>query len=133
MSDMRLIVAGAGGAVGDGRRPDRPGHLDHRERLLGALRRDAQRIDLAPEHVPLDEEPNEAPVDPVAGIHLVVGDRADGLGLPADGGTVGGAGAAGVHVDGLHPPAVFRETGDAVRSVEAAGEGERDGAVMHIA
>ena len=105
---------------------DRARHLDHRQRLLGALRRDTQRIDLAAQHVPLDQEADEPPVHRLAGIHLVVRDGADRLRLSPDGGAVGGAGAAGVHIDRLHAPAVLCEAGDAIGGVEAAGEGERD-------
>ena len=114
-------------------RPDAAGHLDHRQRLLGPLRRDAQRVDLAAEHVALDQEADEPLVHPVAGVDLVVRDGADGLGLPPDRGAIGRGGAAGVHVDRVHRPAVVGETGDAVRGVEAAGEGEGDDARLHNA
>ena len=65
--------------------------LDDRERLLGPLGRDAQRIDLAPEHVALDQEADEAVEDLVARVDLMVRDRADGVRLAPDGGALLGA------------------------------------------
>ena len=53
--------------------------LDDRQRLLGPLGGDAQRVDLAAEHVALDQEADEAVVDLLPGVDLVVRDRADAL------------------------------------------------------
>ena len=127
-----LVVAGAGRAVRDRLRADGPRRLDHRERLLGPLGRHAQRVDLAAEHVALDEEPDEPVVDPVAGVHLVVRHGADGLRLAADGGALLGGGAAGVDVDGVDRPAVIGEAGDAEGGIEPAGEGERERAAGRL-
>ena len=67
-----LVVAGTGGAVGHGPGAERARRLDDRQRLLGPLRRDAQRIDLAPEHVALDQEADEPVVDLLARVDLMV-------------------------------------------------------------
>ena len=127
-----LVVAGAGGAVRDRLGADRAGRLDHRQRLLGPLGGHAQRVDLAPEHVALDQEADEPVVDLVAGVDLVVRDGADGLRLAADGGALLGRRAAGIDVDGVHRPAVLGEAGDAEGGIEAAGEGERERAPRRL-
>ena len=119
--------------MGHGLGPDAARHLDHRHRLLGALRGDAQRVDLAAEHVALDQEADEAVEDPLPRVDLVVRHGADGVSLAPDGGALGGGGAAGVDVDGVDRPAVLGEAGHAVGGVEPAGEGEGDGASLHIA
>ena len=128
-----LVVAGAGRAVGHRRGADRPGHFDDRDRLLGALRRDRQGVDLAPEHVALDEPADEAGEDLGPRVHLVVLRGADRGGLAADGGALPVRGAAGVHMDGVDGPALLGEPGDTVGGVEPAGEGEGDEALLHIA
>ena len=58
---------------------------------------------------------------------------ADRLRLAPDGGAVLGDGAAGVHVDRVHRPAVGGQAGHAVGGIEAAGEGEGEGAMTHNA
>ena len=57
--------------------------LDDGNRLLGALGGDAQRIDLAAQHVALDEVAHEAVEHRCARVDLVMPTRADGLRLPA--------------------------------------------------
>ena len=112
---------------------DQPGDLDHGDGLLGAFSRDAEGIDLAPEHVALDEVPDEPVEDGGAGIDLVMLHRPDGGGLAAHGGEVGRAGAAGIHVDGVDGVSLLAESGHAVGGVEPAGEGEGNCQVLHNA
>ena len=117
------------------RAPSVARRLDHRQRLLGPLGRHAQGVDLAPEHVALDQEPDEPVVDLLAGVDLMVRRGADGLRLAADGGALLGGGAAGVDVDGVDRPPVLGEAGDAEGGIQPAGEGERQRAagdcIMH--
>ena len=131
--EAHLVVAGAGGAVGDRRRPDRTRHVHHGQRLLRPLGGDAQRVHLAAQDVALDQVAHEAVEDLRAGADLMVLDRADPLRLPTDGRALLAGRAAGIDVDGVHRPAVVGEPGNAVGSVEPAGECEGDRAWLHIA
>jgi hypothetical protein len=132
--EAHLIIARPGRPVRDGAGADAAGGLDHGECLLGPLRRDAERIHLAPEDVGLNQVADEAIVDRAAGVDLMVLDRPDRARLRADGGTVGGGGPAGVDVDGVHRPPVAGEAGDAEAGVEPAGEGEGERAArLHSA
>ena len=94
-----------------------------------------KRVDLAPENVALNQEPDEPVVDLLAGVDLMVRRGADGLRLAADGGALLGGGAAGVDVDGVDRPPVLGEAGDAKGGIQPAGEGERQRAagdcIMH--
>ena len=118
--------------MGDRGRPDLPRHLDQGNRLLGPLGGDGEGIDLAAEHVPLDQKSDEAMEDRVAGVHLVMGGRAHRLGLAADRGALGGGAAAGIHIDGVDRVAELAEPGDAVGGIESPGEGQGE-RFMHIA
>ena len=114
---------------------DRAGRLDHRERLLGPLGGDAQRIDLAPEHVALDQEADEAVVDLLAGVDLVVlGRRRPRSAWRRMAARSSRMAPPVFDVDGVHRPAVLGEAGHAVGGIEAAGEGEGEGrrdCIMH--
>jgi hypothetical protein len=123
--EANLVVAGAGGAVGHGARADFAGGGDDTERLLRPLGGDAQRVDLAPEHVALHEEADEPVEDLLARVYFMVVDRADGVRLAADGGPLLGTGAVGVDEHRVHGPAILGEPGHAVRSIESARKGER--------
>ena len=52
-------------------------------------------------------------------------------GLAGDRGAVLGGGTAGIHVDGVDRVALLSETGNAVRRIEPAGEGEGNGWFLH--
>jgi hypothetical protein len=116
-------------------RPDRAGGLQHADGLLRAFRRHREGIDLTAQHVALHQIADEALVDRLAGVDLVVLGGAHGQRLAPDGGALVGAGAAGVDVDGGHRPALLAEAGDAVAGVEAAreGQGERSAWSVHSA
>ncbi len=109
-----------------GRGTHRARRLDDRDGLLRPLGGDAQRVDLAPQHVALDEVAHEAIEHRSARIDFMVPQCADRLRLPANRGAVIGRGAAGVDENRLHRPAVVGEARDAVRGIEAAGEGQGD-------
>ena len=128
-----LVVAGAGRSMRHRAGPNPAGDVDHRNGLLGPLGGHAQRVDFAPEHVPLDQIADEPFEDGLAGIDFVVLDRADGHGLAADLGEFFGAGAAGVDVDGVDDESLFREPGHAIAGVEAARKGEGESLFMHNA
>ena len=100
--------------------------LDDRDGLLGSLGGHAQRIDLAPEHVALDEVAHETIEHLGTGIHFMVPQRAHRLRLATNGGAVLGRRAPGVDEDGFHRPAIIGQAGHAVRRIEAAGEGQGD-------
>ncbi len=119
-----LVVPRPGGSVRHGRGTDGARGLDHRQRLLGALGGDAEGVDFPSEHVPLDQEADEAIEDGDTGVDLMVLGRADGAALCGDRGAVGHTRAARVHIDGVDGPAVVRESGHAEAGVEPAGEGE---------
>ena len=114
--------------MGHGAGAEPPRRLHYRQRLLGPLGGHAQRIDLAAQHVALDEEADEPVVHLLARVDLMVGDRADRVGLAPDGRPLLGRRAAGVDVDGVHRPALSGEVGDAEGGVQPAGEGEGEGA-----
>jgi hypothetical protein len=102
---------------------------------LSALRRHAQWIDFAAEHVALDEEADEAVVHLVACSYLMVLDRADLLRLPPNDPAVFSGRATGVYIDGMNRPPRLGEAGDAVGGIEAAGKGQRERPArrLHIA
>ena len=130
-----LIVSRAGGAVGDGRGPDVFGRLHQRQGLLGALRCDTQRIDLAPQHVSLNQEAHEPVVNLLARIDLMMLDRPDRFRLLPDRIAACPRGATSVHVDRVHRPPRLGQAGHTVGGVQPTGEGEREqaGLRMHIA
>ena len=128
-----LIVARAGGAVSDRARPDRPGYLDQGNGLLGALRGHRERIDLAAQHIALNQITDEAIEHLGAGVDLVVLRGADRHGLLPDRRALLGAGAPGIHIDGVDRISLLPQPGDAIGGVQPAGEGERESRFLHIA
>ena len=101
--------------------------------LLGALRGDAQGIHLSPEHVALDQEPDEPLHHVRSGVHFMMRHGTDGHRLAADAGPLFRRGASGIHEHGMHRVAQLGEPGHAVRSIQPAAEGEREGSLLHNA
>ena len=95
-------------------------------RLLGTLGRNAQRVDLAPQHIALHQVAHEALVDLLPGVHLMMLNGADRLGLAPNGVAFLGGGPAGIDVDGMDPRPGLGQAGDAVRGIQPAGEGQGD-------
>ncbi len=118
-----LVVAGAGGAVRHGLRPHLLGHVHDAAGLHHPLGPHAQRIDVAAQHVALDQIAQVIGVQLVAPVdHHVVGgaqrQRAilDGIGLVH-------VDAAGVHGDGDDGRVVgLAEVGDAEGGVKPSAE-----------
>src|SRR5918995_4273026 len=108
--------------MSDGPSSDAPRRIYHRQSLLGALRRDAEWIDFAPQHIALNQKSDEPVVDLLAGIDLVVLGGSNIGRLFCDGGTVLGRGPAGIHIYGVDGPSILNETGNAVGGIEPARE-----------
>src|SRR5919112_907836 len=101
---------------------DGPRRIHYRQSLLGALRRDAEWIHLAPQHVALNQKSDEPVIDLLAGVDLVVLRGANIGAFFGEGRPVRGRGPAGIHVYRVDSPSILDEAGNAVGGIESPRE-----------
>ena len=122
--EAHLVVASAGGAVGDGGGTHALGQLRHGPGLADALGRDRQGVHLATQHVAVDQVAQVAIKESGPGVH---GGVADGTELGRgrlDAGQLRRREPARVHRDRGHIVALLLQVEDAEGRIKTARKGE---------
>ncbi len=128
--EPHLVVAGAGGAVGNGRCADLLRDLGDGPGLHDALRPYAQRVDAALQDVALDQVAQVVVIERSPPVDEVVTVCAEAFCSGLDRRAVGVREAAGVDRDGVHRGVVgLLQVRNAEGGIEPSAEGENDGHV----